>query len=377
MKRTLIALAIAASVAVPVAAQAAPKVYGKLNLTVENIDDDTKLGDYWNVISNASRFGVKGEDELTASLSAVYQIEWGVSGEGNATDMEQRNRFVGIKSNDFGTIKLGKYDTYLKLAQGEIDQFNDLNADLGKVMAGENRVNNVIGYESPKILDAISINLMVMPGEENGAPNAIPGAANDDSGIADSMSASIVYNNEDMGLFLALAFDKDVVSTFNAAATFAVAPAYVAGSSGGTFASDKTNITRLVASYTLKDLGLSLGALYQMAERSEGATIAGVADLAPEEKGMLLSAAFKFAESWTAKAQYASSTSSVDVAGASDVDLTQMSLGLDYGFTAKTKAFGYYSIRNHSNGNNPTVVATGKTDDYDISYMALGLEHKF
>jgi hypothetical protein len=37
----------------------------------------------------------------------------------------------------------------LKLAQGEIDLFNDFAGDMEFVIAGENRVNNVLGYESP------------------------------------------------------------------------------------------------------------------------------------------------------------------------------------------------------------------------------------
>lgn len=384
MKRTLIALAVTAAVAAPLAAQAAPKVYGKLNLSVENIDDDTKASDRWEVVSNASRFGVKGEDELTATLSAVYQIEWEVSADGNSgTDLGQRNRFLGIKSQSLGTVKLGKYDTYLKLAQGEIDQFNDLNADLGKVLTGENRVNNVIGYESPKFLDALTFNVMVVPGEESGnkspTPPATPAAkgAVDDNGLVDYLSTSLVYSNEDLGLYAAVAYDQNVVSTFNAVDYFGTAPAYTAGVSNGTLKADKSDVVRLVASYTLKDLGLTLGGLYQTAERSDGATVATVANVTPEETGYVLSAALKLAEVWTAKAQYAASSTQFSGTTLKDVDLTQTSLGVDYAFASKTKAFAYYSIRNASNSNNNPAATNGKTTDYDLSFLGLGLEHKF
>ena len=59
---------------------------------------------------------------------------------GNKLDLTQRNRFVGIKSQQFGTVKFGKYDTYLKLAQGKIDLFNDFAADMEFTIAGENRI---------------------------------------------------------------------------------------------------------------------------------------------------------------------------------------------------------------------------------------------
>jgi predicted porin len=391
MKRTLIALGVAATVALPMVAEAAPKVYGRLNITVENIDDDTKWDQRWEVVSNASRFGVKGEDELTANLSAVYLMEWEVSGDGNSgTDLGQRNRFIGIKSPTFGTIKLGKYDTYLKLAQGEVDLFNDMNADMGKVIAGENRINNVIGYESPKFLDALSVNLMVAPGEEApgaAAPSAPPAAGTqDDNGLSDYISASVVYSNEDLGLYGAIAMDKNVISTFNAADTFQTAPTFsvtntsVAGG-GASLKTDKTDIIRAVIGYNIKDIGLTLNALVQQAERSDDAAIIeGFEKKVPEEESWLVSAAYKIGESWVAKAQYVTSTTSVDIADAKDVDMTQASLGLDYNFTSKTRAYGYYSLRNVSNDNNPTttlVATNGKTNDFDVSFVGLGIDHKF
>lgn len=380
MKRNLIALGIAAAVALPMSAQAAPKVYGKLNLSVEQIDDDTKHADRWELVSNASRFGVKGEDELTASLSAVYQIEWEVSGDGNATDMGQRNRFLGIKHTDFGTLKLGKYDTYTKLAQGEVDLFNDLNADMGKVLAGENRVNNAIGYESPKLAGLV-LSVMAIPGEEAPAATSPAPAAGsrDDNHLGDYFSASAVYSNDEAGLYAALAYDKDVSSSFNAVDTFGTAPAFAVAvtGSGATLKTDKTDILRAVVSYSLKDLGLTLNALYQQAERSEGNTIATLANKVPTEDSYLLSVSYKIGETVVAKAQYVASSTEFDVPAIKDVELTQTSLGVDYLFTSKTKAFGYYSLRNHSNDNNAAVAANGKTKDYDVAFLGFGLEHKF
>jgi predicted porin len=380
MNRSLIALGVAAAVAFPVAAQAAPKVYGKLNLSVENIDEDTRFADRWELVSNASRFGVKGEDELTANLSAVYQIEWEVSGDGNATDMGQRNRFLGIKHSSLGTLKLGKYDTYLKLAQGEVDLFNDLNADMGKVLAGENRVNNAIGYESPKFA-GLAFNLMAIPGEEspNAATPAPSAGSTDDNHLGDYFSSSVVYSNEDLGLYAALAYDKDVSSNFAAIDTFGTAPAFAVGTagSGASLKTDKTDILRAVVSYNLKEVGLTLNALVQQAERSEENTIATLAKKVPTEDSYLVSAAYKLGEAWVLKAQYVASTTSVDVPAVKDVDLTQTSIGADYNITSKTKVFGYYSLRNHSNENNPVLAANGKTQDYDSSFAGIGLDHKF
>ena len=391
MKKSLIAVSIAAALAAPMA-NAAPKVYGKLNISFENIKDDTREDARWELLSNASRFGVKGEDEVTATISAIYTMEWEVSGDGNATDMGQRNRFIGLKHQGLGAIKFGKYDTYTKLAQGEIDLFNDLNADMGKVIAGENRVNNVIGYESPKMAEFLQFNLQFVPGEENQAKTATgancAGAkanACDDNGFADAVSASLVYNNEEGGLYAALAMDKNVPSTFNAADSFNGTFANYASMAGGDQKSAKTDILRLVGSYNLKDMGLTINALIQNAERSEeitsldytpagGAKIT-LTNFTPEEKSWLLGVAWKVPgmEGLTTKLQYV--TAETDVDGAT-ITLKQTSIGADYNLASKTKVFAYVSNRDYENETN-TDTGNGKTDGYSIGYMAFGMEHKF
>jgi predicted porin len=394
MNKSLIAVSIAAALATSMA-NAAPKVYGKLNVSFENIKDDTKQDGRWEMISNASRFGLKGEDEVTATVSAIYGIEWEVSTDGNGTDLGQRNRFVGLKHQSAGTVKFGRVDTLTKLAQGEIDLFNDLNADMGKVIAGENRVNNVLTYESPKIADAIQLNLQVIPGEETqdktatGA-NCAGAKANqcDDNGIADAISASLIYNNEEAGLYAALALDKGVASTLNAAGAFNGAFSNYVSEAGGTVAAAKTDIIRLVGSYNLKDQGLTLNALIQKAERSDAITSidytpAGgakftVTDITPEEQSYLLGVAWKVpgVEGLTAKLQYVTAETDFGDAAIDKVTLKQTSVGADYNLASKTKVFGYVSTRDYKNDNN-TDTGNGKSDSYKSSFLAFGMEHKF
>ena len=71
MKKVLLAAAIATlSIS---AAQAAPTLYGKFNVTLDQIDKNGfKDESVTKVNSNASRIGVKGEEKLTDKLSAVY-----------------------------------------------------------------------------------------------------------------------------------------------------------------------------------------------------------------------------------------------------------------------------------------------------------------
>lgn len=345
MKRTLIALAVTAAVAAPMVAQAAPKVYGKLNLSVEQyekeFEDSAKdKEEYSRLMSNASRFGVKGEDELTATLSAVYQIEWEVAGDMVGTpgaagysDLKGRNRFVGIKSQDFGTVKLGAYDTYLKLAQDKADLFNDLFGDMEYVVAGENRVNNVIGYESPKLLDAVQLNVMTQAQDKAGAE----GNNNHRNGI----SSSVTYSSEDLGLYVALAVDNNISSK---TALF------------GTRVSDNL---RLVATYKIADLALS--AVYGTSEASED-----LPDTAHEETGYNLGVSYKIGDE-TLKVAYG--VAEADDNDAATKERTLLSVGFDHNFTSKTKAYAFYTLREEDK--------LAVDADSEDSSIAVGIEHSF
>jgi predicted porin len=62
--------------------------------------------------------------------------------------------------------------------------------DMQFTIAGENRVNNVLGYESPKFMNT-QLSVMSQTQDATTAKNG--------------SSISIVHNNEEMGLYLALA----------------------------------------------------------------------------------------------------------------------------------------------------------------------------
>lgn len=343
MKRTLIALGVIAATAAPLAAQANPTVYGRLNLSVQNTDVDTAASDVWDVRSNASRFGVRGDSKLTETLSAVYGIEWEVQGSGNndsnATELSARNRSVGIKSSAWGTLRLGKLDTNVKLAEGRVDQFNDLAGDIDSVLgaqAGRARADNVIDYVSPKLADLVTLNLQLIQNE--GAVDGSPVAADRGDGLADGVSASAVFTAGELTAIVAV--NKDVVSRLG-------------GGASDNLASDAI---RLSASYTIKPAGLTLGAIYQTAESDISAQ-----DV--EQDGFVLSTALKFADKWTAKAQYGQSTT--DVNGA-ETDRSTASLGLDYALGKGACTYAFYTLN-----------TTEAASDVDTTVYGLGLDYSF
>lgn len=388
MKRNLIALAVTAALVAPIAAHAAPKVYGQINLSAESYEkdfdgtvDDQELT---RMQSNASRFGVKEEVELTATLSAVYGIEWEVTAEGddvsrlaatttttvdtnedgkidskdgkatststitngNRLDLTQRNRFLGIKHQDFGTIKMGKYDTYLKLAQGKVDLFNDFAADMQFTIAGENRVNNVLGYESPKFMNT-QFNVMTQT-QDTVSTQKTPAK------IKNGSSLSIVHQNEEAGIYLALASDFGI------------------DGSAALFSSRESNTMRLVGSYKIADL--TLNALYSVSSAVADSKRADNKMYDDTETAYLIGGAYKLGDV-VLKAQY-SMAEVDDTSGLKDKDnleKVQLTVGADYNITSKTRAFAWYTMQEETKEDSKKL----STHDTEVNILALGVETKF
>ena len=128
--------------------------YGHLNLSADyyfgessQIKSDLK--------SNASRLGVRGDFRINDNITGIYQAEYQVDLEASPTT---RNTFLGFKGS-FGTIKAGKHDTPLKLAQLDADLFNDTQGDIKNITRGENRPSSYLGYDSPEIAKGLTLSL--------------------------------------------------------------------------------------------------------------------------------------------------------------------------------------------------------------------------
>lgn len=343
MKVKLLPLAVTAAIAMPGLALAdGPTVYGKMNVSLENVDSDygydladetttrtENAADNWQVISNSSRFGVKGDGKINSMLKATYVIEWGVDGADNAT-LSNRNRSVGLAGN-FGAMDVGHFDTPLKVSQGKVDQFNDLSADLQYVLLGDNRAKNIIQYTSPD-MSGLQAKLAIMPGEQYDYGN------NDDpkDGLADAISSSVAFTSGP--IYAALAYDKDVESTSyeglgkdvkNSAGVVTDFDPFVFDTTADYF-----DTLRLVGQYTAGPV--SVGAIYQQAELSDAED-----DEQYDQDGFLLSGAFTMGQT-VLKAQYAASTT--DLGDDVEFDSTAITLGVDQKLSAQTTVFGYYGM---------------------------------
>ncbi|MFL1456445.1 porin [Marinobacter sp. GN3S48] len=327
MKKQLLALAIGSMVVAPSVAMAdkGPIVYGKANVSFENQDNDVE--DAWKLQSNASRLGVKGDLDLDFNqIKAVYKAEFEISvddGDKDGETFSQRNIYGGFAHDAMGTLIAGKFDTPLKVAQGKVDQFNDLQGDIKNIMAGENRTSNIVQYSTPSFADALSVNVALIPGEDQEE-------GTDENGVADAVSSSIVF---DQGMFYgAIAYDSEIEDELVADSTM----------------DGRLNILRATGLVRL-DM-FELGALYQLAEEEDGEG---------EEDSYLISGAVKF-DRVKLKAQYG-----LTKADLSDEELTLIGVGADYKLAKKSKVYAYFAQVEQDIG------------DQEDTTFGVGFEHKF
>ncbi|OUS24934.1 hypothetical protein A9Q99_23080 [Gammaproteobacteria bacterium 45_16_T64] len=353
MKRNLLALAVGAAIVLPgVALADAATVYGRMDMSLDfvsaDIDDDTATedsGSNWAVTSNASRFGVKGDAELGHGLTAIYKMEWQVSGDsgsGSTTDLTTRNRYVGLMGG-FGTVKLGGMDTPLKASQGKFDLFDNHAADIASISEGENREGNLIQYSSPKIADMLSLNVAFQPGEENEAGGSCSGGDVNDSedcsdGLTDGISASAVLNT---GAFYgALAVDSNI---------------------------DSRDTLRAVGVLTIGKI--QLGGLLQTSEMNDDRIVTNAAE--PKETTIAANGAVKIGKT-KLKGQIGLRTIDHDVDDVDDSKQTLIAFGAEHHFTKQTQVYAEYT--------NFSVKDNGSTtpqNDPSIAQLAVGIQHKF
>lgn len=373
MKKKLLSLAIAGASLVAANSYAAgPTVYGKLNVSLQDVDlEEPNFGagnadsavDNWQLMSNSSRLGVTGDMEINSDLKAIYKLEYevyvddgddgtevGDDDDSVSSEINQRNIYVGLQGKSWGTLLAGKHDTPLKLSQGKADQFNDYYlADIKFLMVGENRESNTIMYTTPS-MGGFMLTAAIMPGEESGEDSDV------DDGVADHASIAAEFKID--ALRLAAAMDSDVANN---------------------------DVVRLVAEFAMDQF--ELGFIYQMAEANDtdvdpAVTLAGIRGVDwhniktmvgdTEQDSWILSGAFKLNDKFKLKAQVGMGETDFalpDVTGDETLEVEQMSIGADYSLAASTTVFGYYS--------NFAWDYTEADVDGDGSTFGVGIDHKF
>jgi predicted porin len=352
MNRKLLALAVGAVVALPLAAQAAPTLYGKVNVSGDYLSGDS-FKDNWELNSNSSRFGLKGEENLGDNMSALYQVEMGVEMTNGDGSLSSRNRFVGIKNSNLGTLRLGRFDSPFKAAEGTVDVFNDqryTDMEVAVGLTGQGRLSRVVDYTSPLLADAVTIDFAIQQGANMPSPDKIDHQS-------DGYAASAVYNNS--GLYLALGLEKNLddqtTSTTSTPSVFTPAT----GSSGiDPTANTTRDGLRLVATYTTGDL--QVGGLLQSTSVSHKDIAGGKSD----EQGGLLSAAYNM-NKCTLKGELG--YNKFDFGSGNETKVSFAGLGYDHHFSKMTKGYatvGYQKVE-------PTGVSSVTNTDVSVGLETL------
>jgi len=186
MKKSILAIAVAATMAAPAAMAGAPTVYGNIHLSLQQFDksDGTGAGTGGDLdlASNTSAIGVKGSEDLGDGMKAIYKVEFQLDaadggfsgGSGGSLDssgdvrststgnaLTQRDVFVGLKGG-MGTIKFGTMSSNYKQKGGKVDAlyrtpvegrgFIQTQSRLHNGRAiNRGRMTNAVQYSSPKM----------------------------------------------------------------------------------------------------------------------------------------------------------------------------------------------------------------------------------
>ena len=320
MKKRFLAIAIAAGLASPLAANADATVYGKVHMSIGMVEEGTTV-DNWQVNNHASRLGFKGSEDLGNGLSATFKLEYSVNPDaGSGSGIGRRNQYIGLKGG-FGEIRVGRHDTPLKMSQGKYDLFNDTFADIAgpgqlDISNGDNRLGNVIAYLG-KASD-VKYAIALIPGEGDGVTGG--------DGPADTISAMVAYKSGPVYDALAMDSYDDT------------------GNTGG----ELEDMTRLTATYAMGKM--RFGILYET-EGTNGGT--------GEQDVMSLNFSMGMGKN-KAKFQYTNGDDDT-------TEKTQMALGYDIGLSKRTTAYVMYA-------DGETEVGTTTTD---TTFAGVGMVHKF
>jgi predicted porin len=184
MKKSLLAVAVAAALPTAAMAQSNVTLYGLIDLAVENVSAESGLGAGLNAgksatrvtsgVQTGSRIGVRGTEDIGGGLRGVFTIEHRlnaddgyVTGESAASTAPSRfwagEAWAGLEGG-FGRLTLGRQYTpiFRALQPADYSGYNFYNNWVG--YQGPNRTDNMIQYRSPTMGGA-TIFASYTPGE--------------------------------------------------------------------------------------------------------------------------------------------------------------------------------------------------------------------
>lgn len=314
------------------------------------------------VSSNVSKLGFKGSEGLGDGLSAIWQIEQQINMDNTGGTFATRNTFAGLKSDNAGTVLLGRHDTPYKLATRKLDVFGDNIADnralLGAVSgksaaaAFDGRQPDVIAYISPAM---------------SGFTGAIAYVNLNEAATTAATATNFATQGKASALSLAGMYD---------AAPFYGSLGYEDHKLDTVRAGGKESAWKLGLGYTMD--AFTLGFAYE--KTSDNLTVATGANRYGHN-AYYLSGQFKFGSD-AVKFAYGKAG---QLASSANTGANQYSLGYDHGLSKRTKLYALYSrLSNQSaasygfsqstaTAGNATINGVGASP----SVFSFGMKHSF
>ncbi|MDO4230698.1 MAG: porin [Lautropia sp.] len=175
MKKSLVALAVAAALPAFAQAQTSVQLTGSVDVAVESLNKDANGGQSDLQVNDGiwggSRFAIKGSEDLGSGVKGIFALEY----RGRAdTGRQAQERFwhgqswVGLDGG-FGTVKLGRQYTPLHAVIDQGDMTGQSWYHSSSDLAGyASRVDNSISYATPS-LGGFTLVAAYAAGEATGA----------------------------------------------------------------------------------------------------------------------------------------------------------------------------------------------------------------
>lgn len=164
MKKSLVALAVAAALPAFAQAQTSVQLTGSVDVALESLNSDANRGKSDLKVSDGiwggSRFAIVGSEDLGSGLKALFNLEYrghADTGTQATSKFWQGQSWVGL-GGGFGTIRLGRQYTPVDAAIG----VGDVTGQSWYYSSGDfgggsltnvyvNRVDNAISYQTPSL----------------------------------------------------------------------------------------------------------------------------------------------------------------------------------------------------------------------------------
>jgi predicted porin len=360
MNKKIIALAVAAAFTTPALADNINVTwYGKVYLNAESVNNDKIVApgkdSTLRVLSNASRLGVKGSEEISETLKGIYQLEVQVDGDGSSSGKGfasgTRNSGVGLEGG-FGKVIVGVWDTPFKVAHNKVELFDNASS-----FTALNLIGHAGGYGT-----AIS------PGAAVGTPN-----------YNTRQSNVVAYWTPKLGAFQgALTYSPDAAPTTTTKSKLSLSGTY---EEDALYASAAYESRPDVTTAGQTDSGLRLVGRYAFGDAWVGATLENIkvntsATANYTQKNAELAGQYKFGANKIALSYAKAGSTATSSTGAN-----QISLRYGHDFSKRTEAFvAYASLKNDTAGNYSLLNTFGNTAQQTGSnqtVLGAGVIHSF